>query len=358
MFYYIYILSGPLKGATVPLPPNHYSFFLQNKEPYDNKEENENRVLYIPCDNKECEKKLAIILDENNSENNKYKIESSFLSKEVDKEYSLSLEKPVYFNDIPIFLVSKKSDFSLNSSHFKKNKMPLITLKKIFTLLMLFILVLITFLFYINNPKEKSTTSIISKSLNFKGFQGKNGYYCIFDDSYSPSTEKNSLENNVFYIDKRKIENLIIENSYKKTHSIFKDKHKPIINFIYHNDKEKLKIIDAISSYFSKDCYPIIKEISISSIINDINELELTKTIGYTIEEKNNGLTFIFDDLLGKENKEKLDTYIKKQTTIFGRKFIFYRENISNPILKNKATLQEERGYIFLDNQHRYFPQG
>ncbi|MER1938778.1 PrgH/EprH family type III secretion apparatus protein, partial [Proteus terrae] len=134
--------------------------------------------------------------------------------------------------------------------------------------------------------------------------------------------------------------------------------HKPIINFIYHNDKEKLKIIDAISSYFSKDCYPIIKEISISSIINDINELELTKTIGYTIEEKNNGLTFIFDDLLGKENKEKLDTYIKKQTTIFGRKFIFYRENISNPILKNKATLQEERGYIFLDNQHRYFPQG
>ncbi|MCS6732884.1 hypothetical protein NOM07_10955, partial [Proteus terrae] len=136
------------------------------------------------------------------------------------------------------------------------------------------------------------------------------------------------------------------------------DKTKPIVNFIYHNDNEKLKIIGAIKNYFSENCYPTINEISIPSIINDINKLELTKTISYTIEEKNNGLTFIFDDLLDTKNKAKLDTYIKKQTAIFGRKFIFYRENISNPILKNKATLQEDRGYIFLDNQHRYFPQG
>ncbi|MCT8231216.1 MULTISPECIES: hypothetical protein [Morganellaceae] len=358
MLYYIYILSGPLKGAIVPLPPNHYSFFLQNEEPNDNKEKNEKTALYIPCDNKECKKKLAIILDENNSESNKYIIESSFISEEVDKEYTLPLNKPVYSNDIPIFLVSNRSDFPLNSSHFKKNKMKLVTRKKIFISLILVISFIMVFIFYINKPKEKIITPTVSKSLNFKGFQGKNGYYCIFDDSYIISKEDINLESKNFYIDKRKIENLVIENSHKKINLILRDKTKPIVNFIYHNDNEKLKIIGAIKNYFSENCYPTINEISIPSIINDINKLELTKTISYTIEEKNNGLTFIFDDLLDTKNKAKLDTYIKKQTAIFGRKFIFYRENISNPILKNKATLQEDRGYIFLDNQHRYFPQG
>lgn len=358
MLYYIYILSGPLKGAVVPLPPNHYSFFLQNEETNDNKEKNEKSVLYIPCDNKECKKKLAIILDENNSENNKYIIERSFIPEEVGKEYLLSLNTPVYSNDIPIFLVSNKSDFPLNSSHFKNNKKRWITSKKILISLALLIPLIIVFIFYINKPIEKSATPIISKSLNFKGFQGENGYYCIFDDSYVTSKENSDSENKVFYIDKRKIENLAIGNNHKKIHLILKDKTKPIVNFIYHNDNEKLKIIDAINNHFSENCSPTIKEISIPRIINDVNKLELTKTIDYTIEEKNNGFVFIFDDLLERKNKEKLDTYIKKQTAIFGRKFIFYRENISNPMLKNKAILQEDRGYIFLDNQHRYFPQG
>ncbi|HGN9120370.1 TPA: hypothetical protein ACK1SE_003326, partial [Proteus mirabilis] len=89
-----------------------------------------------------------------------------------------------------------------------------------------------------------------------------------------------------------------------------------------------------------------------------INKLNFTKTIGYTIEEKNNGLIFIFDDELSVNDKEKFNAYIKKQTAIFGRKFIFYRENKVNINLKNKAMLQEDNGYIFLDNQHRYFPQG
>ncbi|QIG04613.1 hypothetical protein [Proteus sp. ZN5] len=358
MLYYIYILSGPLKGAIVPLPPNHYSFFLQNEEINDKKEDNEKMVIYIPCDNKVCKKKLAIILDENNSENNKYIIERSFIPEEVGKEYLLPLNTPVYSNDIPIFLVSNKSDFPLNSSHFKNNKKRWITSKKILISLALLIPLIIVFIFYINKPIEKSATPIISKSLNFKGFQGENGYYCIFDDSYVTSKVNSDSENKVFYIDKRKIENLAIGNNNKKIHLILKDKAKPIINFIYYNDNEKLKIIDAINSHFSKNCYPTIKEISIPNIINDINTLELTKTIGYTIEEKNNGLTFIFYDVLDRNNKGKLDTYIKKQTAIFGRKFLFYRENISNPILKNKATLQEDNGYIFLDNQHRYFPQG
>lgn len=358
MLYYIYILSGPLKGAIVPLPPNHYSFFLQNEELNDNEEKNEKSVLYIPCDNKECKKKLAIILDENNSENNKYIIESSFISEEVGNEYSLPLNKPVYSHDIPIFLVSNRGDLPLNSSHFKKNKKRLISSKKIFTILVLLIPLLIIFIYHINKPTEKITTPVVSKSLNFKGFQGENGYYCVFDDLYLLSKTNNNSESKVFYIDKIKIENLMIENSHKKIHLILKDKTKPIVNFIYHNDNEKLKIIDAINNHFSESCSPTIKEISIPNIIIDINKLELTKTISYTIEEKNNGLIFIFDGLLDKKNKENLDTYIKKQTAIFGRKFIFYRENISNPILKNKATLQEEQGYIFLDNQHRYFPQG
>lgn len=358
MMYYIYILSGPLKETIVPLPPNHYVFFLQDEEDHDSKDESDKTLLYIPCDNKGCKKKLDIILDENNSENNKYIIQRSFIPKEVGKEYSLPLNTPVYSNDIPIFLVSNKNDLSLNSSYFKKNKKKVVANKKIFMLLILAILFLMVFIFYINKPIEKKIPPIVLKSLNLKGFQGKNGYYCTFDDSYITSKEKISSGNKVFYIDRRKIENLAIENSYKKIHLILKDKTKPVVNFIYHNDNEKLKIINAINSYFSENCYPTIKEISIPSIINDINKLELTKTIGYTIEEKNNGLNFIFDDLLEKNNKEKLDTYIKKQTAIFGRKFIFYRENISNPILKNKAILQEDRGYIFLDNQHRYFPQG
>ena len=62
--------------------------------------------------------------------------------------------------------------------------------------------------------------------------------------------------------------------------------------------------------------------------------------------------------LLSRESKIKFEQFIKKQTSIFGRKFIFYRENIGNPALINKATLQEENGYIFIDSQHRYFPKG
>ena len=49
---------------------------------------------------------------------------------------------------------------------------------------------------------------------------------------------------------------------------------------------------------FPKNCQPIIKELSIAKIVEEINKLNFTKTIGYTIEEKNNGLIFIFDDKL------------------------------------------------------------
>lgn len=353
MLYYIYILSGPLKGTIIPLPPNRYVLFLYNKEYIENKEKNEETILYIPCDKSVDEKKFAIILDEDNSENNKYRIENSLIEKEIDKEYSLKLDTPIYSNDIPVFFISDKSDLSISSFNFKKTARMN---KKILLSLILIALFFIALIFYINRPIEEKITPTLSKSLNFKGFQGENGYYCIYDNSYPISKKEDSLKNKIIYLDK--IKNLSTGNNYKKIHVIFKDKFKPIVSFFYHNESEKLKIIKNIDANFSKNCQPTIKEISIPSIINNINEFELTKTIGYTIEEKNNALTFIFDGALNVSNKEKLDTYIKKQTAIFGRKFIFYRENISNPMLKNKATLQEDRGYIFLDNQHRYFPQG
>lgn len=356
MLYYIYILSGPLKGTIIPLPPNRYSLFLYNKEYIENKEENDKTILYIPCDKQEDEKKLAIILDEDNSENNKYRIESSLIQKEIDKEYSLKVDSPIYSNDTPIFFISDKNDLSFASFDFKKKKKTGIINKKNLLLLILITLFFIALVFYIKRPTEEKIIPTLSKSLNFKGYQGKNGYYCIYDNLYPTSKIENTLENKIIYLEK--IKNLSTGNNHQKTHIIFKDKFKPIVSFFYHNETEKLKIINNINSDFSKNCQPTIKGISIPNIINDINEFELTKTIGYTIEEKNNGLTFIFDDALNISNKEKLDTYIKKQTAIFGRKFIFYRENISNPMLKNKATLQEDHGYIFLDNQHRYFPQG
>ncbi|MEZ2685785.1 hypothetical protein ACBQ20_13405 [Proteus vulgaris] len=356
MLYYIYILSGPLKGTIIPLPPNRYSLFLYNKECIENKKENDRTILYIPCDKQEDEKKLVIILDEDNSENNKYRIESSLIQKETDKEYPLKIDSPIYSNDTPIILISDKNDLSFVSFDFKKKKKTGIINKKIILLLILITLFFIALVFHIKGPTEEKIIPTVSKSLNFKGYQGKNGYYCVYDSLYPTSKIENTLENKIIYLEK--IKSLSTGNNHQKIHIIFKDKFKPIVSFFYHNETEKFKIINNINSDFSKNCQPTIKGISIPNIINNINEFQLTKTIGYTIEEKNNGLTFIFNDELSVSNKEELDTYIKKQTAIFGRKFIFYRENISNPMLKNKATLQEDHGYIFLDNQHRYFPQG
>lgn len=357
MFYYIYILNGPLKETIIPLPPNRYSLFLYNKEYIENKEENEETTLYIPCDKQENEKKIAIILDEHNSENNKYKIENSLIQKEIGKEYPLKLDSPIYSNDIPFFFISDKGDLSLSSFHLKKKKNKGILNKKIILLSILMIILFALLIFYMKRPMiEESHPSTTSISLNFKGFNGENGYYCVYDDLYPISKTKDTLETKTIYLEK--IKTLSTGNNHKKINIILRDKLKPIVSFFYHNESEKLKILNTINAKFSKNCQPTIKEISISNIINDINEFEFTKTIGYSIEEKNNGLTFIFDDVLTIKNKEILDTYIKKQTAIFGRKFIFYREKISNPMLENKATLQEDRGYIFLDNQHRYFPQG
>ncbi|MCD4599995.1 helix-turn-helix domain-containing protein [Proteus mirabilis] len=89
MLYYIYVLSGPLKGIITPLLPNQYSLILHSKEHIENKIENEKLTLYIPCNKKEHEKIITIMLDEHNTKNNKYKIEDGLISKEISKELPL-----------------------------------------------------------------------------------------------------------------------------------------------------------------------------------------------------------------------------------------------------------------------------
>ncbi|MCB4819552.1 hypothetical protein LHV20_16015, partial [Proteus mirabilis] len=106
MLYYIYVLSGPLKGIITPLLPNQYSLILHSKEHIENKIENEKLTLYIPCNKKEHEKIITIMLDEHNTKNNKYKIEDGLISKEISKELPLELDKPIYINNFPIFLIS------------------------------------------------------------------------------------------------------------------------------------------------------------------------------------------------------------------------------------------------------------
>ncbi|HEI9876904.1 TPA: hypothetical protein SLN74_003368, partial [Proteus mirabilis] len=203
-----------------------------------------------------------------------------------------------------------------------------------------------------NKPKELAFKSSYSNE-----FKGENGYLCIYTEPYSSKNliKDSDSKTKISFLNKEKIIKLATNN---KIHVTLKDNTKPIVSFFYYNKNEKLKIIQAINDNFPKNCQPIIKELSIAKIVEEINKLNFTKTIGYTIEEKNNGLIFIFDDKLSVNDKEKFNAYIKKQAAFFGRKFIFYRENKVNINLKNKAMLQEDNGYIFLDNQHRYFPQG
>ncbi|HDT2998728.1 TPA: hypothetical protein QHL53_000921 [Proteus mirabilis] len=357
MLYYIYVLSGPLKGIITPLLPNQYSLILHSTEHIENKVENEKLTLYIPCNKKEHEKIITIILDEHNTKNNKYKIEDSLNSKEISKELPLELDKPIYINNLPIFLISYKDDLSITSFDLNSKKWT-INRKIIVSFILVIVFFIISFSFInVSKPLEKKPKELTFKSIYSNEFKGKNGYLCIYIAPYdSKNLIKNSeLKTKNLFLNKEKIIRLTTNN---KIHVTLKDNTKPIVSFFYYNKNEKLKIIQAINENFPKNCQPIIKELSIAKIIEDINKLSFTKTIGYTIEEKNNGLTFIFDEELNVNDKEKFNTYIKKQTAIFGRKFIFYRENKVNNNLKNKAMLQEDNGYIFLDNQHRYFPQG
>lgn len=357
MLYYIYVLSGPLKGIITPLLPNQYSLILHSKEHIENKIENEKLTLYIPCNKKEHEKIITIMLDEHNTKNNKYKIEDGLISKEISKELPLELDKPIYINNFPIFLISHKDDLSITSFDLSSKKWT-INRKIIVSFILVIVFFIVSFTFMNgsttlqNKPKE-----LAFKSIYLNEYKGENGYLYIYTEPYSSKNliKDSDSKTKILFLNKEKIIKLATNN---KIHVTLKDNTKPIVSFFYYNKNEKLKIIQAINDNFPKNCQPIIKELSIAKIVEEINKLNFTKTIGYTIEEKNNGLIFIFDDELSVNDKEKFNAYIKKQAAIFGRKFIFYRENKVNINLKNKAMLQEDNGYIFLDNQHRYFPQG
>ena len=352
MFYYIYILTGPLKNTILPLVSTHYFISLYNNK---TKEINDKKAtLYIPCNKEIEERTLSITLDPINIKNNKVKIENSVHQHEIDTEFSLEIEKPFYLNDNPIFLISRNNNLAISNIDLKKKRNS-ITMKKILLTVLIFIITLSISLFYfIKSPSEKKLNKPVIKSLNFKGYQGNNGYDCIYDKLFLES--KNS-DNKKVYIDLNNVNNTLSKNN-KITNIVLNEKQKPIIKFIYHNELEKLKITEEINKNFTLDCQPMINPLSLSKIIEDINNFSFSNKVSYIIKEKKNGIVFVFDDKLSQESKLILDDYIKKQTTNFGRKFISYHESISVPNLGNKTTLQEDKGYIFINNQHRYFPQG
>lgn len=361
MLYYLYILEGPLKNTKLALTSNSYTFFLYNKkekQEKEKKEDNNNISLYIPCDDENLVRTINVILD-NNEENNKFIIKNSSIETKTDIENRIKFEEPIYINDIPIFFISRKNDLSLSSLVFKRKKKSVKNkiLLYITLIILLIIVFFITFFLFVKKTKSIQTTPIEMVSTSeYYGYKGLDNHYCIYNTQNLKSSENE--KNQFFYIDIKKISDLFNNQNKKINNLIFKDKEKPKLIFIYHNNSEKEKIVETVRHYFSPYCQANIVPIPIANIIEDVNKLPFTKEIGYQIQEEKRGIVFIFDEKLNTQNKIQFDSFIKKQTSIFGRKFIFFHENIANPSLSNKAVLQENNGYIFIDSQHRYFPKG
>ncbi|WP_109938075.1 hypothetical protein, partial [Proteus mirabilis] len=234
MLYYIYVLSGPLKGIITPLLPNQYSLILHSKEHIENKIENEKLTLYIPCNKKEHEKIITIMLDEHNTKNNKYKIEDGLISKEISKELPLELDKPIYINNFPIFLISHKDDlsitsFDLNSKKWTINRKIIVS----FIFVIAFFIVSFTFMdvskLLENKPKELAFKSSYSNE-----FKGENGYLCIYTEPYSSKNliKDSDSKTKISFLNKEKIIKLATNN---KIHVTLKDNTKPIVSFFYYN---------------------------------------------------------------------------------------------------------------------------
>lgn len=359
MIYYIYILSGPLKNTKFSLVPEHYLIYLYKKHHEINDNNEEKATLYIPCDNEQKEIIISLTLSDESKDSIQYTIENSIEKNEIGNIFNLNLDEPLYINDIPILFISKESNLSLPTFQRKKIKQP-IKYKKIVIGIFIFIILLSSSLFFII-PK-KSEQEIAKQSmdnlLSFNGFHGQNGYYCIVDDSFFPEENIIDEKNKFQSIDRSTINKNLNNKNKHIINIIFKDNQKPIINFLYHNASEEKKIIESIDKIFPSNCKPNIHALSLPNIIENINNFSFIQEIGYTIQEQKNKVIFIFDDKLSKDDKVKLESFIKKQTTIFGRKFIAYDEKISDPNLSNKGILQEDGGYIFINDKHRYFPQG
>ncbi|EST57591.1 hypothetical protein K151_2587 [Proteus hauseri ZMd44] len=359
MLYYLYILNGPLKYTKISLIPNEYSILIYNKR--NEIHADDANEFYIPCEDENLVKKINIKLKNTEEEQTTLVIEESVIADEIGVESKIYFDKPIYLNDTPMLLISKKANLPKEMLVFQKKTNHVKTRKKtsiiLITCLFLLLSVLALFSFFdkkeVNNVVPKPTLSVE----NYHYFLGLKNHYCLYDES-TPEWIKNNNNNQYSYIDIKKL-NLIFNGESKRINNIMiKEDSKPTIAFIYHNNHEKEKINSVIQQQFSSFCQPEIKAISIPSLIEQINSLSFIKETSYQIKEEKNGITFIFDGILNRESKIKFEQFIKKQTSIFGRKFIFYRENIGNPALINKATLQEENGYIFIDSQHRYFPKG
>ncbi|HGN0424163.1 TPA: hypothetical protein ACKRKI_001702 [Proteus mirabilis] len=230
MLYYIYVLSGPLKGIITPLLPNQYSLILHSKEHIENKIENEKLTLYIPCNKKEHEKIITIMLDEHNTKNNKYKIEDGLISKEISKELPLELDKPIYINNFPIFLISQKDDlsitsFDLNSKKWTINRKIIVS----FILVIVFFIVSFTFMNF-SQPLENKPKELAFKSLYSNEFKGENGYLCIYTEPYSSKNliKDSDSKTKISFLNKEKIIKLATNN---KIHVTLKDNTKPIVSF-------------------------------------------------------------------------------------------------------------------------------
>ncbi|MEH1462076.1 hypothetical protein V7I52_21090, partial [Proteus mirabilis] len=214
------------KGIITPLLPNQYSLILHSKEHIENKIENEKLTLYIPCNKKEHEKIITIMLDEHNTKNNKYKIEDGLISKEISKELPLELDKPIYINNFPIFLISHKDDlsitsFDLNSKKWTINRKIIVS----FIFVIAFFIVSFTFMdvskLLENKPKELAFKSSYSNE-----FKGENGYLCIYTEPYSSKNliKDSDSKTKISFLNKEKIIKLATNN---KIHVTLKDNTKP-----------------------------------------------------------------------------------------------------------------------------------
>lgn len=70
IFYYLYILNGPLKGTKTSLSSHHYSILLYNGENRRNSEHKNKINLYIPFDDDFSNVNIDIKLDQENDNDN------------------------------------------------------------------------------------------------------------------------------------------------------------------------------------------------------------------------------------------------------------------------------------------------
>lgn len=356
IFYYLYILSGPLKGTKTSLSSHHYSILLYNGENRRNSEHKNKINLYIPFDDDFSNVNIDIKLDQENDNDNFFIINNNKLVKE--KTEKLTLDNPIYLNDIPILLISKSDNININELNFSLNKMKVKTYSTVSIFIFTLTLTLFILYYLLKDNKFIDETVDIPIQLSPLNYKGENNHLCLYDDSVPEWIKTENREGEYIYVDINKVKNSLISRQHKINHLILSDKEKPKVIFIYQNEIEKEKEINAIQHQFPDNCYPEIISISMNNLINEINKISFIQKSDYEIKKDKNRLVLIFNSNLSYQDKSTLNQFIKKQTSFFGRKFIFYQENIGKSELQNKTMLQESKGYIFIDNKHLYFPNG